>query len=332
MICDENGILTSMNRAARQLHDFVKIPLSPEHWSSVYGLYQTDGKTLLSKERVPLYRAYRGESFRDLEMVVKKSNGEHRLILCHGKPIIVQNKIVGGICVMHDITEFDAAEQSAHQADKLSIAGQMAAGIAHEIRNPLTALKGFLQLLSAGKEKGSKYYDIMKEELTRIELILNELLALAKPQEMNMTQHDLSKLIQDIVVLLQTQATLHNVEIHSHPTKEPVQIRCDGNKIKQLFINLIKNAIEAMPEGGTVWIEQVQCDEWVKVSIRDNGVGIPQELLQKIGQPFFTQKETGTGLGLSICYQIAEYHNANIEVASEVGEGTTFTVSFPIAL
>ncbi|MFD2703641.1 ATP-binding protein [Paenibacillus shunpengii] len=222
-----------MNRAARQLHDFVKIPLSPEHWSSVYGLYQTDGKTLLSKERVPLYRAYRGESFRDLEMVVKKSNGEHRLILCHGKPIIVQNKIVGGICVMHDITEFDAAEQSAHQADKLSIAGQ---------------------------------------------------------------------------------------------------IRCDGNKIKQLFINLIKNAIEAMPEGGTVWIEQVQCDEWVKVSIRDNGVGIPQELLQKIGQPFFTQKETGTGLGLSICYQIAEYHNANIEVASEVGEGTTFTVSFPIAL
>lgn len=244
VICDENGILTSMNRAARQLHDFVKIPLSPEHWSSVYGLYQTDGKTLLSKERVPLYRAYRGESFRDLEMVVKKSNGEHRLILCHGKPIIVQNKIVGGICVMHDITEFDAAKQSAHQADKLSIAGQMAAGIAHEIRNPLTALKGFLQLLSAGKEKGSKYYDIMKEELTRIELILNELLALAKPQEMNMTQHDLSKLIQDIVVLLQTQATLHNVEIHSHPTKEPVQIRCDGNKIKQLFINLIEHFAE----------------------------------------------------------------------------------------
>ncbi|MDT7985983.1 ATP-binding protein, partial [Clostridium perfringens] len=94
----------------------------------------------------------------------------------------------------------------------------------------------------------------------------------------------------------------------------------------------IKNAIEAMPEGGTVWIEQMRCDEWVKVSMRDNGVGIPQELLQKIGQPFFTQKETGTGLGLSICYQIAEYHNANIEVASEVGEGTTFTVSFPIAL
>ncbi|EJL42262.1 MULTISPECIES: PAS domain S-box protein [Brevibacillus] len=244
VICDENGILTSMNRAARQLHDFVKIPLSPEHWSSVYGLYQTDGKTLLSKERAPLYRAYRGESFRDLEMVVKKSNGEHRLILCHGKPIIVHNKIVGGICVMHDITEFDAAKQSAHQADKLSIAGQMAAGIAHEIRNPLTALKGFLQLLSAGKEKGSKYYDIMKEELTRIELILNELLALAKPQEMNMTQHDLSKLIQDIVVLLQTQATLHNVEIHSHPTKEPVQIRCDGNKIKQLFINLIEHFAE----------------------------------------------------------------------------------------
>lgn len=76
----------------------------------------------------------------------------------------------------------------------------------------------------------------------------------------------------------------------------------------------------------------MRCDEWVKVSMRDNGVGIPQELLQKIGQPFFTQKETGTGLGLSICYQIAEYHNANIEVASEVGEGTTFTVSFPIAL
>lgn len=332
VICDEHGILTSMNRAARQLHEFVQIPLSPEHWSSTYGLYEADGKTLLSKERVPLYRAYRGESFRDLEMVVKKSNGEHRLVLCHGKPIIVHNKIVGGICVMHDITEFDAAKQSAHQADKLSIAGQMAAGIAHEIRNPLTALKGFLQLLSAGNENGSKYYDIMKDELTRIELIVNELLALAKPQEMNLTRHDLSELIQDIVVLLQTQATLHNVEIHFHPTKESVQIRCDGNKIKQLFINLIKNSIEAMPEGGTVWIEQMRCDEWVKVSIRDNGVGIPQELLQKIGQPFFTQKETGTGLGLSICYQIAEYHDANIEVASEVGEGTTFTVSFPVAL
>jgi two-component system sporulation sensor kinase A len=294
-------------------------------------LYEADGKVLLSKERVPLYRAYRGESFRDVEMIVKKSSGELRLVLCHGKPIVVQNKIVGGICVMHDITEFDAAKQSAHQSEKLSLAGQMAAGIAHEIRNPITALKGFLQLISDGNENAGKYYGIMKEELNRIELILNELLALAKPNEMKMTRHNISELLQDVVVLLQTQATLNNVEILFSSSEEPVHIQCDGHKIKQLFINLIKNAIEAMPEGGNVWIEQIRCNEWVKVKIRDNGVGIPEEILEKIGQPLFTKKSTGTGLGLSICYQITEYHKADIQVASEVGKGTTFTVSFPIA-
>jgi signal transduction histidine kinase len=217
-------------------------------------------------------------------------------------------------------------------SEKLVIAGQMAAGIAHEIRNPLTSLKGFLKLMQTGPGGKKEYFDIMYSELDRIELILSELLLLAKPQhEMSFQKKELLNLLQQIIVLLEPQANLNNVQLMTRSLSDQLYINASENHLKQVFINIIKNAIEAMPNGGEILIEVKQNNGQVRVSIIDQGFGIPEEHLTKLGEPFFSTKQTGTGLGLAITHQIVENHGGRIKISSKLGEGTVFDVMLPLA-
>ncbi len=216
-------------------------------------------------------------------------------------------------------------------SEKLAIAGQMAAGIAHEIRNPLTSLKGFLKIMQSGSIAKKVYFDIMDSELVRIELILSELLMLAKPQhEMNLQKKELMSLLHQVIVLLEAQANLNNVQLMTWSRSDQLYINASENHIKQVFINIIKNAIEAMPNGGEIIVEVKQTDSQVKVSITDQGFGIPEENLTKLGEPFYSTKQTGTGLGLAITQQIVENHKGTIKISSKLGEGTTFDVMLPL--
>jgi signal transduction histidine kinase len=216
-------------------------------------------------------------------------------------------------------------------SEKLAIAGQMAAGIAHEIRNPLTALKGFLKLMRNGSEGKKEYFDIMDSELDRIELILSELLLLSKPQQnMALQRKELLNLLHQVVVLLETQASLNNVQLMTRSLSDQLYINASENHMKQVFINIIKNAIEAMPSGGEITVEVEQTDSQVIVSITDQGFGIPEEHLTKIGEPFYSTKQTGTGLGLAITQKIIESHGGTIKISSRLGEGTTFVVMLPL--
>jgi signal transduction histidine kinase len=217
-------------------------------------------------------------------------------------------------------------------SEKLVIAGQMAAGIAHEIRNPLTSLKGFLKLMQTGSGGKKEYFDIMDSELDRIELILSELLLLAKPQhEMFFQKKELLNLLQQIIVLLEPQAILNNIQLMTRSLPDQLYINASENHMKQVFINIIKNAIEAMPNGGEIIVEVKQTDGQVRVSITDQGFGIPEEHLTKLGEPFFSTKQTGTGLGLAITHQIVENHGGTIKISSKLGEGTIFDVLLPLA-
>jgi len=215
------------------------------------------------------------------------------------------------------------------QSEKLTLAGTLAAGIAHEIRNPLTSLRGFLQLM---RQREPQYTEIMLSEVDRINEIVSELLELAHPKETLFELHGLQPILQNAITLLDAQSNLHNVQLIGRYAKgtEHLVVLCKESKLKQVFINLIKNAIEAMPDGGRIRISLAASDAWACIEMADSGVGIPPELLERVGQPFVTTKERGNGLGLVICKRIIQDHQGTIEFASPPEGGTVVTVKLPI--
>jgi diguanylate cyclase (GGDEF)-like protein/PAS domain S-box-containing protein len=244
-------------------------------------------------------------------------------------PIIADHQIVGIYGVAKDVTDRKKAEELLRNSDRLAVTGQLAAGLAHEIRNPLTALKGFVQLLQSSRIENKAYYPIMLTELERINFIVNEFLLLSKPRPASFRESDIRVVIDHVVTLLETQAILNKVRILTEQVIDMQPIRCDENQMKQVFVNVLKNAIEAMPDGGEVTVRTKRTEQLLTVHITDQGGGIPEELASQIGQPFFTTKENGTGLGLMICHNIMESHGGKLSIASMSGSGTTVEIELP---
>jgi two-component system sporulation sensor kinase A len=236
--------------------------------------------------------------------------------------------------IIRDITERKKTQELLLNSEKLSVAGQLAAGIAHEIRNPLTAIKGFLHLLKKDTAGKPYYFEILSDEMNRIELILNELLLLAKPQAMQFKEVDLRVILEQVSTLLDTQAILHNIEVEvKYEEHVPTSIQCDENQMKQIFINFLKNAMEAMPNGGIIAISVNKYDaDSIVVRIVDQGVGIPEDKLERIGEPFYSTKDKGTGLGLMVCRKIIENHHGTLNFSSKPNEGTMVEVTLPMSV
>lgn len=234
------------------------------------------------------------------------------------------------VSTTRDIMDRKMSEKALLHSEKLTTVGQIAAGIAHEIRNPLTSLKGFLRLLTTENDINKEYISIMSNELSHIELISNEMLILAKPQAKHFVYVNLLEIIESVFVLLDNQAILHNVKLKRNYTCNPV-IYCVPNELRQVFVNLIKNAMESMSiTGGTIQLNVQQLDGLVTVEIVDSGEGIASEKLVQLGTPFFTTKDKGTGLGLLVSYKIIDQHNGSLVYESEVNVGTTARVTLPL--
>lgn len=233
--------------------------------------------------------------------------------------------------VVRDITRRKQAEDLLVRSEKLSVIGQLAAGVAHEIRNPLAALKGFTQLLKSKLPDYSSYFNIMASEIDRINLIVNEFMTLAKPKYSDYNVGKLEPIIQSVLSILETQATLLNIVLKVELDPQLPHVLCSENELKQVFLNIIKNALESMPEGGEVFIKGEVWDyDTVGISIKDGGQGIPEELIPKLGEPFVTTKEKGTGLGLMISSRIIEQHKGTLNIASSLNNGTTVTIKLPV--
>lgn len=249
------------------------------------------------------------------------------------------HQFTGGIGTVADITKQKQAklelersnQQLQMQAQKLAVAGQIAAGIAHEVRNPLTSVNGFLQLMKTQYPERTDYFDIIFSEIKRIDFVLSELLVLAKPQSVHFQEVQLHELLEQVITLLKTNAVLSNIDLKQPFKRQDAGvILADANQMKQLFINLIKNAIEAMPEGGSIYISTEKVlNEW-KITIQDEGKGMSEEDIQKIYDPFFSTKKEGTGLGLTICATILKDHHGTMDVSSELGKGTAFHIYLPV--
>ncbi|QGQ48138.1 PAS domain S-box protein [Metabacillus sediminilitoris] len=258
----------------------------------------------------------------------KKINTEFnvRVFNLNGKEVL--------LLISRDITERLKTEELLRKSEKLAVVGQLATAIAHQVNNPLTAMKGFMQLLKLTEnENNQRYIDVVLSEMNRIEGITNEYLTIAKPQAVKIQLNDLHMLVDQVITLFQPQATMNNIQIRSEFESAIPLVACEGNQLKQVFINILKNAIEAMPIGGDVLIQVNKLDDH-QVCIRfiDQGCGIPKERIPHLGEPFYSIKEKGIGLGLMVCYKIIEAHQGKIVIESEMNKGTTIDVILPFNL
>ncbi|WP_410985138.1 PAS domain S-box protein [Bacillus cereus] len=238
------------------------------------------------------------------------------------------------LSISRDITERLKTEELLRKSEKLAVVGQLSTAIAHEIKNPLTAIKGFMQLLKSMENKNTEHYiDIVLAEVERIDSITNEFMTLAKPEALEIKTNDLNVLMKQIVMLLEPQAIMNCIQITTEFTSDTSFILCEGNQLKQAFINILKNAIEATPMGGKILIqiEYAPDKKQVNIQFTDYGCGIEKERLPYLGEPFYSIKENGIGLGLMICYKIIEKHQGKILIESEVGKGTTVNINLPIS-
>ncbi|WP_026575312.1 PAS domain-containing sensor histidine kinase [Bacillus sp. UNC438CL73TsuS30] len=264
------------------------------------------------------------------ELNILHADGHSITLQTTSLPIVINGEITGVIGYGRDVTGLRQTEERLRRTEKLSVVGELSASVAHEIRNPLTSLKGFVQLLQVEDQRHQFYYQIMLDELDRINHIVGELLLLAKPQVLKYTTADIQKIMFDVISLLNTEASLYNVQIEStFPAKETL-MECEPNQLKQLFINVIKNAIEASQNGGTILvsIERIE-QEQITIKVKDNGCGITKERLAKIGEPFYSSKEKGTGLGLTVSFKIVQSHKGTITFESQKNEGTLVTIVLP---
>lgn len=281
------------------------------------------------KERIRRLRA--GERLPPVETVRLHKDGSAIEVSISTSLVRDENgEVTSMISVSRDVTERNRIEELLRRSEKLNTVGQLAAGVAHEIRNPLTTLRGFLQLQQQTHKVNPDHIDLMLSELDRINLIVSEFLILAKPQAIHFQERDVRIILRDVISFLDSQAHLYSIEFKLKFTEALTYVHCEENQLKQVFINLLKNAIEAMPDGGRIWIELSRPKgEWVQIDIRDEGQGIPEDLMPHLGEPFITNKETGTGLGLMVSQRIIQGHRGMMEIESEVGAGTKVSIVLP---
>ncbi|MCM3788713.1 PAS domain S-box protein [Domibacillus indicus] len=246
-------------------------------------------------------------------------------------PILENGEIRGVVVAFRDISEKKMAEEYLLKSAKLEMAGQLAAGVAHEIRNPLTCIQGFIRLLEETDKREPEYFSIIRSEFERIEGIISEFLALAKPQALNFQKNDIELILMQTIHLMNAQAIMHNVEIVTVIEEGLPLFQSDKHQLKQVFINVIKNAIEATASQGTLTITCKKTRSHLHIEFQDQGEGISPERIKHLFEPFYSTKEKGTGLGLMVSYKIIEEHKGMMRVESEEGKGTTVHILLPLA-
>jgi len=309
---------------------------------SFCGLVNTNRKETLGKTSLELgywldrqdvsrirHKIINNEPIREMEVYFRRSTGEERLGLYTGERFDTKGEPCI-LSIMTDITHRREMEVEMIRLERLGLVGEMSASIAHEIRNPMTTVRGFLQILKEDEKyiNESEYFELMIEELDRANSIITDFLSLAKNKMVELRAVNIKSILVNMMPLLQATAVVNGQYIRLEAEEVP-NLLLDEKEIRQLVLNLFNNALEAMPEGRAVIIRTYTKDGNVILAVQDEGWGIDTELLEKLGTPFFTTKDQGTGLGLAVCFGIAARHQAKIEIETSP-LGTTFFVRFPI--
>jgi signal transduction histidine kinase len=247
----------------------------------------------------------------------------------------VGGTVLGAVVTLEDVSDIKALTDQLIRADRLAAMGELTAGVAHEVRNPLGVIRASVQLLEDAKGDPSRTHEaaeVIKQEIDRLDRVIKALLDFGRPSKPTLVHTDLNEVLQDIVLFTNRFAKQSNVHIVEKLDSDLPAVHGDPDQLKQVFLNLVTNAVQAMDKtGGTITIETRGAGEYVEVSVSDNGPGIAVGDLPKVFDPFFTKRAEGTGLGLTIVHRIIDEHEGHIEVESGPG-GTVFNVTLPAAL
>lgn len=241
--------------------------------------------------------------------------------------------ITGVLAVVHDFTQRRKLEQQLMHVEKLATAGQMAAELAHEIKNPICSIKGLIQIM--GKKhslEDSKYFEVITNEIDRISALLQGFLALTQNKP-KLEAVRVESIVEQIAPLIESYAESKNIQINIDLQKEMPYINADRDNLKQVIVNIVQNGIDALPDNGhmniSIWYDQI--NDLIKMEFKDNGSGIKPEYLDKIFEPFFTTKDNGSGLGLAISHKIIENHCGKLFAFNNLDGGATFAIELPVA-
>lgn len=325
---DKNGKIIMFNRLAEDIFSTNRENVVNHDYEVVFPNDDCLLRQTLEKKRTT----------REVEREFRTFSGEDKFLIIGTSCLFDEEKeFNGAVSVIHDITELKKYEEEAKRSERLSALGNLAAGVAHEIRNPLNAISITAQRLKSefapqtDKEEYISFIKTILDEIKRLDNIINQFLSLAKTQKLNLAPTDMGKLLNEVVDLVEIEAKEKNIRVTREFASLPA-IKVDLGELKKAILNIMLNGIQATPSGGTLsinaYLNDSQRDVFIK--IKDSGIGIPKENLSKIFQPYFSTKEKGTGLGLSIAYRIISDHKGKIEVESELGKGTVFIVSLPI--
>ena len=340
LVCDEKHFLVLANKSARRLLPFSRLParqpesgllwelITEEHIADFFRRTLQSGDKVLEQEiNIKMQGIAQGAA-----------QGANRLLSVSVLPLVEMRRITGSLVRIEDITEKRNKEIRLHRAENLASLTNLAAGVAHEIKNPLGAISIHLQLMRKSLVKGigidsliDNYFNILNEEVDRLNRIVVDFLFAVRPMMLELREADINHLVADIAEFTRAELEQNGIRLFVEPEENLPPVLIDERRMKQVFFNLVKNAQDAMPSGGLLTIATLRSGSEVLINVCDTGIGMSDENLRKIFEPYYTTKENGTGLGLTLVYKIIKEHRGEISVDSREGEGSEFVISLPVS-
>ena len=329
IVIDRDGVVSFANRAVKRIIPVAKQDPTDSHYAAV----------ILEEEIVKLiqHSEENQETVNDREIALDAPGGA-RIITCSILPLLQREEISGSLVYIRDITERKHAEARLRRAESLASLTTMTAGMAHEIKNPLGSIGIHIQLMQKAlkREEGcekdffEKNLNILSEEVERLNGIVVDFLFAVRPMDVNLKDKCIENLINESLELVKPELEEEGIDLEISIEEDIPMLQIDDKLMKQAFLNIIKNAINAMPDGGHLTISLFRENENVVLVITDDGEGIEKEIQEKIFEPYFTTKDFGSGLGLTLVYKIIKEHDGEIQLKSKVGIGTSFIIKLPV--
>ncbi len=276
------------------------------------------------------------ESVFDEEFTLDHGGKNRTLAVCV-LPVVKEGHIQGNLFHLKDITERKSKEARLRRAESLASLTTLAAGVAHEIKNPLGSIGIHIQLVQKSlqeddidRDRVHGYIDVVNEEVSRLNKIVVDFLFAMRPMNVELSDGDLNEVVRGVLDFVQYELETSDIELIADLAETLPKIELDEKYLKQALMNIIKNAIAAMPDGGTLRVSSERRGDDVQLDIADTGVGMSDDVAEKIFEPYYTTKDYGSGIGLTLVYKVIKEHLGEISVQTQEGHGTTFTLSFPV--